>query len=199
MLTVYGMSLSGNCYKVKLLLDQLGREYNWIEVNVPEGETRNEAFLARNPNGEVPVLEYAPGAFLPESNAILYYLSEGSAYWPAGRLTQARVLQWMFFEQYSHEPAIAVARFIKKFLPAGHAREAELAGLHERGYKALAVMEKHLADNAFFAGENYSIADISLFAYTHVAPDGGFDLSAYPALGAWLDRVRQQPGFSAMG
>jgi len=195
MFTVYGKSDSGNCYKVKLALEQLGLAYRWVEVDSTRGETRSAAFLAKNPNGKVPTLGLADGSYLPESNAILHYLAEGSALLPADRLGRARALQWMFFEQYSHEPCIAVARSILRYLPPDSPRRAELPRLQERGHQALAVMEQHLAGTPFFAGGAYSVADIALFAYTHCAPDGGFDLARYPAVSAWLARVRGQPRF----
>ena len=192
---VYGMSASGNCHKVRLALEQLGTPYEWIEVDVMNGETRREPFLRLNPNGRVPALEVSPGVVLPESNAILFYLAEGTRLLPADRLQRAQVLQWMFFEQYSHEPYIAVARFVRAFLPADTPRVAEFPRLHERGYQALDVMERHLAGRSFFVGEAYSIADIALYAYTARADEGGFDLSRYPAVGAWLARVAAQPRF----
>ena len=195
MLKVYGMSSSGNCYKVKLLLGQLSRPYSWQEIDVMQGSTRMVDFLAKNPNGKVPTLEIEPGVFLAESNAILHYLADGSAFLPSDKLDRARVLQWMFFEQYSHEPYIAVARFICKYLPVDHPRRAELPRLHERGYKTLAVMEQHLATRSYFVDERYSIADIALFAYTHEASVGGFDLTDYPAIRRWLENVATQPKF----
>lgn len=198
MYTAYGMSLSGNCHKVKLLLEQLHLPYRWEEIDIMQGLTRTPEFLAKNPNGRVPTLEISPGNFLPESNAILCYLADGTQFWPADRLLRAQTLQWMFFEQYSHEPYVAVARFICVFLPPDHARRAELPRLHERGYQALQVMEQHLASRKFFVGERYTIADIALFAYTHVATDGGFDLSRFGAVTAWLERVSAQPGFLPM-
>jgi glutathione S-transferase len=195
MFTVYGMADSGNCYKVKLALEQLALPYRWIEVDSTRGETRTAEFLSRNPNGKVPTLALEDGSFLPESNAILCYLAEDSRLMPGDRLGRARALQWMFFEQYSHEPYVAVARFILRFLPPDSPRRAELPRLHERGYQALGVMEQHLEREPFFAAARYSVADIALFAYTHCAADGGFDLKKYPAIRAWLDRVRAQPRF----
>ncbi|HEX2791191.1 MAG TPA: glutathione S-transferase family protein [Steroidobacteraceae bacterium] len=195
---VYGMSSSGNCYKVRLLLEQLPQAYEWIEIDVRTGATRQPEFLGRNPNGRVPTLEYEPGKYLAESDAILVYLAEGSGFWPQQRLQRAQALQWMFFEQYSHEPYIAVARFISTMLPAQHERRAELPRLHERGYQALAVMEQHLARARFLVGDAYSIADIALYAYTHAAGDGGFDLQRFPALRAWIARVESQPHFVPM-
>ncbi|HEY2337561.1 MAG TPA: glutathione S-transferase family protein [Burkholderiales bacterium] len=198
MFTVYGMADSGNSYKVKLALEQLGLPYRWVEVDSGRGETRTAQFLAMNPNGKVPTLALEDGGYLPESNAILCYLAEGSPLMAAERLARARILQWMFFEQYSHEPYVAVARAILH-QPPDSPRRAELPRLHERGHQALAVMEEQLAREPFFAGERYSVADISLFAYTHCAADGGFDLGRYPAIRGWLDRVRSQPRFVPLG
>ena len=194
MFTVHGSTISGNCYKIKLLMEQAGLPYQWHEVDIFKGESRTPEFLAKNPNGRGPVLELAPDRYLPESNAILVYLAEGTRFWPEDKFQRAQVLQWLFFEQYSHEPYIAVARFIKKFLPTEHPRQQEIPRLHERGYSALDVMEKHLAIHNYFVGGIYSIADIALYAYTHTAHDGGFDLSHYPAIKAWLQRVAAQPG-----
>ena len=199
MFTVYGMADSGNCYTVKLALEQLGRPYRWVEVDSTKGATRSHEFLARNANGKVPTLQLEDGSYLPESNAILYYLAEGTPLLPADKLGRARALQWMFFEQYSHEPYIAVARFILRYLPPDSARRAELPRLAERGRHALAVMEQHLAKEPFFAGGKYSVADISLYAYTHCARDGGFDLQPFAAVRAWLERVRTQPGHVPLG
>ena len=199
MLTIYGMSDSGNCYKTKLAAEQLGIPYQWVEVDSSKGETRTRDFLAKNPNGKVPTLGLEDGSFLPESNAILHYLAEGTPLLPSDRLGRARVLQWMFFEQYSHEPYVAVARYILRYLPLDTPRRADLPRLVERGHNALAVMEQHLAREPFFAAGRYTIADIALFAYTHCAEDGGFDFGRYPALRAWLDRVKGQPRFVQMG
>ena len=198
MYTVYGMSFSGNCYKVRLLLEQLGQAYRWVEVDVTQGDTRTPDFLAMNPNGKVPTLQLPSGECLPESNAILCYLADGTRYWPTDRWARAQTLQWMFFEQYSHEPFIAVARFINTLLPGDHARRAELPRLLERGYQALQVMEGHLRQHDFFVAGEYTIADIALFAYTHVAADGGFDLEPYPEVRAWLSRVQATAKFVPM-
>ncbi|MBN8738331.1 MAG: glutathione S-transferase [Lysobacterales bacterium 69-70] len=197
MLAVYGMKSSGNCYKVQLLLEQLHRPYRWVEVDSAAGQTRTPQYLAMNPNGKVPLLEAGPGRYLAESNAILCYLAEGSPLLPQDAWQRAQVLQWLFFEQYSHEPYIAVARFICRWLPDDHPRRAELPRLRERGVQALAVVEQQLARQPFIAGAEYSVADIALFAYTHAAADGGFDLSTFPQIQAWLQRVRTQPGFVA--
>jgi len=198
MMIVYGMKSSGNCYKVQLLLEQLDAPYRWIDVDSANGQTRTPEFLAKNTNGRVPLLELDDGRRLAESNAILHYLAEGTPLLPSDRWLRAQTLQWLFFEQYSHEPYVAVARFICLWLPADHARRAELPRLLDRGGQALAVMEKHLATREFFVDSGYGIADIALFAYTHAAADGGFDLSNYPAVEAWLERVRMQPGFVPM-
>jgi glutathione S-transferase len=199
MFTAYGMSDSGNCYKVKLALEQLGLPYRWVEVSTTKGETKKPDFLRKNPNGQVPALELEDGTLLAESNAILAYLADGSPLAPSDRLGRARMLQWMFFEQYSHEPCIAVARAIVRYQPPDSPRRAELPRLRERGDKALAVMEQHLAREPFFAAGRYTVADIALYAYTHCAGDGGFDLARYPAIGAWLARVKSQPRHVPLG
>jgi glutathione S-transferase len=193
MFTVYGMSDSGNCYKVRLALEQLAMPYRWVEVDTARGETRSLRFLAMNANGKVPTLALEDGTFLPESNAILFYLADGSRLLPQERLSRARVLQWMFFEQYSHEPYVAVARSILRYQPPDSPRRAELPRLHERGRQALSVMEQHLRREPFFAAGRYSIADIALYAYTHCGADGGFELGEFPAVSDWLERVRSQP------
>lgn len=198
MLTIYGMATSGNCYKVQLLLAHLRRPYRWVETNSAAGETRTAEFLARNPNGKVPVLELGPGRYLAESNAILCFLAEGSEMLPADAWERALVLQWLFFEQYSHEPYVAVARFICRWLPPDHERRNDLPRLQARGHEALAVMERQLATTPYLAGERFSIADIALYAYTHAAGDGGIELSGYPHLQRWLDRVAAQPGHVPM-
>ncbi len=198
MITVYGMSLSGNCHKVRMVLDHLQQPYEWHEISTIGGDTQTADFLARNPVGKVPVIKLDGGRYLWESGAILQYLANGTPLWPAGRLEQAEVLKWMFFEQNIHEISIAEARFIKRFMDSDHPRQSELPLKLEKGNKALAVMEQHLSDNPFFVARRCSIADVALFAYTHVAEEGGFDLSRYPAIGAWIDRVLEQPGFTPM-
>jgi len=195
---VYGNSDSGNCYKVKLALAQLDLPHRWIETDSVAGATRTPEFLAKNPNGKVPLLELDDGSFLPESNAILWYLAEDTLLAPAGRLGRARALQWMFFEQYSHEPYVAVARSIMRYLPPDSPRRTELPRLQERAHQALGVMERHLASEPYFVDAVYSIADIALFAYTHCAEDGGIALAPYPAIRAWLQRVRMQARFVPM-
>lgn len=193
MYKVYGDIKSGNCYKIKLLMSLLDIAHEWVHVGILDGETRVAAFLAMNPNAKIPVLEIGPGVHLAESNAILNYLAEDTDFLPADGLDRARVLQWQFFEQYSHEPYIAVARFIAKYLGLPESRRQEYLAKQDGGHKALRVMESQLKETRFLAGDRYTIADISLYAYTHVAGEGGFDLSLYPAISAWLKRVSDHP------
>jgi glutathione S-transferase len=190
--------LSGNGYKVRLLLTQLGIPFQRIEYDITRDETRTPGFLEYvNANGRIPVLETEEGTLLPESNAILFFLAEGTPFLPDDRLDKARTLQWMFFEQYSHEPNIAVARaWLHVFdVEMTEERRAALETRQKRGYDALGVMEEHLGRNVYFVGGRYSVADIALYAYTHVADEGGFDLGCYPAILAWLERVCSQPGY----
>lgn len=198
MITVHGYSVSGNCHKLRLLLEQLGRPYRWIEVDSSQGGTRTPEYLAKNPNGKVPMLELDDGRILVESNAILHYLADGTSFLPDDPWQRAQALSWMFFEQYSHEPHVAVARSICGWTPLDSSRRADLPRLRERGHEAFAVMEHHLSTHPWFTGDDYGIADIALFAYTDVAHEGGFDLSPYPALRNWLVRVRATPRFVAM-
>jgi glutathione S-transferase len=193
MLTLYDYLDSGNGYKVRLLLAQLDLRYHRVELDIMAGETRTPEFLAKNPNGRIPLLELDSGVCLPESNAIVWYLGQGSPFIPDGPLAQAQVLQWMFFEQYSHEPYVATPRFILKHLPADSARRAELPDRLARGRAALGVMEAHLNTNPFFVGNRYSVADIALYAYTHVAHEAQLDLTPFPAVRDWLARVASQP------
>ena len=188
-MVLYDFLPSGNGYKVRLLLSQLGIRFTLVEKEIFAGETRTPDFLAINPNGRIPVLELDDGRRLAESDAIIFYLAEGTRFLPAERFARAEVLQWMFFEQYSHEPYIAVARRLRHM--DGKPVPAELA---ERGRQALGVMERHLAGRTFFVGDAYTIADVALYAYTHVADEGGFDLAPYAAVRAWLARVAAQPG-----
>jgi len=185
---------SGNGYKVRLALAQLGQPFDWVECDILQGATRTPEFLARNPNGRIPTLELDDGTCLAESDAILWYLAEGSALVPDERLLRAQVLQWMFFEQYSHEPYVATPRFIVKHLPEDSPRRAELPERLERGRAAFAVMDRHLGGQRFFVGNRYTIADIALYAYTHVAHEGGHDLAPYANVRGWLERVQAQPG-----
>ena len=198
MLRLYDNHLSGNGYKPRLLLAHLGRTYERIEVDILKAETRTPEFLARNPNGRIPVLKLDDGTCLAESNAILFYLAEGSPFLPNDRLGRALVLQWMFFEQYSHEPCIAVARHWIQHMEMTEAQRAQLPEKQEGGRAALAVMERHLGGSKWFGGGAMGIADFALYAYTHVADEGGFDLADYPAVGAWLARVAEQPGHVPM-
>ena len=198
MFRVYGMSASGNCHKVRMALEALALPYAWTEIDPGRGDTRTPGFLAMNPNGKVPVLEIEPGTYLPESNAILWYLAEGTPLLPSDSIQRAQVLQWLFFEQYSHEPYIAVARFLRKIHPDPESQRALAESKMKGGYRALEVMEGRLAQEPYFVGDRYGIADIALYAYTHVADDGGFDLGPFPAVRAWLDRVRAQPRYAAM-
>ncbi|HEY9626910.1 MAG TPA: glutathione S-transferase family protein [Coleofasciculaceae cyanobacterium] len=198
MYKLYDYRPSGNGYKVRLLLSHLGIPYDYVEKNIIQGETRTPEFLAINPNGRVPVLELEPGVYLAESNAILIYLSEGTAFLPADRLERAFVTQWLFFEQYSHEPNIATSRFILTYLQKGDEYREVLEKKRELGYAALGVMEKRLAEHPFLVGDRYTIADISLYAYTHVADEGGFSLEAYPGIRAWIDRIQTQPNSVAI-
>jgi glutathione S-transferase len=188
---VYGVAASGNCYKVRLALEQLNLPYAWHEVDMMNGATRTDTFRELNPNGKVPVLRIDDATCLFESGAILYYLAENTPLMPSQRLARAQVLQWMFFEQYSHEPNLAVARFILQFLkrPDDPRLPEKIAGSH----RALDVMETHLATRTYFVGEQYSIADIALYAYTHVADQSNLDLSRYPAVRTWLARVKSLP------
>ena len=198
MLKVYGDYRSGNCYKIKLMLHLLDLPYEWIAIDILKGETQSEAFLAKNPNGKIPVLELVDGTCLWESNAILYYLADGSRFLPTEPRLRTQVLQWQFFEQYSHEPYVAVARFIQLYQGLPEARQAEYHECHVRGHKALKVMEKQLQRTSYLVGEAFSIADIALYAYTHVADEGGFDLAPYPAIRDWLARVASHPRYVGM-
>ena len=189
---------SGNCYKVRLLLAQLSRPYQLVEINTDRGESRTPEFLAKNPNGRVPLLETDDGVFLAESNAILWYLAEATELIPTSAIGRAQVLQWMLFEQYSHEPYVAVARYIMRHLADNHPRRAELPERRKQGLAAFSVMETHLQSRRFFVDETYSLADIALYAYSHVADQGGFDLAAFPAVRHWLERVASQPNYIAI-
>lgn len=195
---LFAMTGSGNCWKAATLMEQLGIAFQWIEVDVVGGATREPAFLARNPNGKVPLLEIRPGQYLAESNAMLCYLAEGSPLLPNERYARAKVLEWLFFEQYSHEPYIATVRFWVKFLGKQDEWKEKIATAMARGHVALGVMERQLQHQPFLAGDAYTIADIALFAYTHVADEGGYELAKYPGVRDWLARVAAQPGFRAM-
>lgn len=197
-LRIYGDSISGNCYKLQLACAQLGITHEWQEVDIMSGAARSDEFLAMNPNGKVPLAALPDGRFLAESNAILSFLADGSELSGNDAYERASILQWMFFEQYSHEPYIATSRFIIQYLGNPAERQSDLLAKREGGYKALSVMEGRLSSNDFFANSRYSIADIALYAYTHVANEGGFDLADYPSINAWLKRVQQQESYVPM-
>ena len=193
MYKLYDFLPSGNGYKVRLLLTQLQIPFELIELNIIDGETRTPEFLAKNPNGKIPLLEIASNKFLSESNAILYYLSQETEYFPQDKYQQTQVMQWLFFEQYSHEPNIATPRYwISELKQADKYRE-QIEQKRKLGYAALNVMEQHLKNHAFFVGDRYTIADICLYAYTHVAEEGKFELTEFPAILACFERVRSQP------
>ncbi|WP_434938264.1 glutathione S-transferase family protein [Shewanella sp. HL-SH8] len=198
MLTVYGDIKSGNCYKVKLVLAILAIEHRWHEMDILQGDTQDDWYLAKHPFGKIPLIETQDGKLLSESNAIIGYLAEGSGLIPDDPFVKAQMYQWMFFEQYSHEPYIAVARFIQFYLGMPDDRLNEYIAIHKKGYKALDLMEHTLKNSSFLVGEQFTLADIALFAYTHVAHQGGFDLSHYPAIKQWLVNVEQQSGFVGM-
>lgn len=198
MLRLYDDPISGNGYKVRLLLSHLGVDYEYAAVDVMAGGTRTPEFLALNPNGKIPALRLDDGTILPESNAILVYMADGTRFWPDDRLARAQTLQWMFFEQYSHEPAIAVARYWRHLPGMDELQRRRLPELHARGNAALGVMDGHLADRDFFVGDRLGLADIALYAYTHVAEEGGFDLAGYPNVRRWLADVAAQPGHVAI-
>jgi len=198
MLKLHDFLPSGNCYKVRALLAYLGVAFERCNVDILAGESRTAEFLARNPNGRVPVLELEDGHCLGESNAILWYLAEaapgGERFLPAAALDRAEVLRWMFFEQYSHEPYIATVRFWIAELEQADAYRDEIEKRRPAGRAALEVMDRHLAGREFFVGDACSLADIALYAYTHVAGEGGYDLAPYGAVRAWLDRIAARPG-----
>lgn len=195
---IFGDTQSGNCYKIKLICHLLQIPHEWVHVDILAGDTRQADFLAKNPLGKIPLLQLDDGRYLSESNAIINYLATGSELLPTDSFEFAKLLQWQFFEQYSHEPYIAVARFIAKYLGLPEARLAEYQAKQAGGHRALAVMSQQLAQTPYLVGQTFTTADISLYAYTHVAHEGGFDLSAYPALQAWLDRVAAHPRYVAM-
>lgn len=194
-LRLYDFLPSGNGYKIRLLLTQLGTPFERINLDITKGETRTPEFLSKNSNGKIPLLEIEPGRYLAESNAILIYLSEGTEYLPYDRFLRAQVMQWLFFEQFSHEPYIATPRFWISILNRGSEYEAEIEKKREQGYAALRLMENHLSEHNYFVAGRYSIADICLFAYTHVADEGGYDLTQFPAIQTWIERIMSQSGY----
>lgn len=190
LMKLYDYLPSGNSYKARLLLSYLGIPYTHVPIDIHKGETLTPEYLAMNPAGQIPLLQLGDGRTLAESNAILIFLAEDTPYLPVNHFDRAKALQWMFWEQYRHEPAIAVARFISHYAPE---REGELPKLQVKGRAALSVMDGHLASTPFFVGSGPSVADISLYAYTHVADEGGFDLSSFPNVQAWCARMTDHP------
>ncbi|MBU3020236.1 glutathione S-transferase family protein [Aestuariibacter sp. A3R04] len=197
-MVVYGDSRSGNCYKIQLLLALLGKQCRWEEINVLDGATQQPEFLQKNPNGKIPLLEMNDGRTLAESNAIISFLAQGSPLIPQSAFDYATMLQWQFFEQYSHEPFIAVARYINLYLGLPEERKAEYQSKQAGGHKALAVMNQQLEKTPFLVGEQLTLADISLYAYTHVAHEGGFELVSYTGIQHWLERIADQKGYVPM-
>ncbi|MCS0401408.1 glutathione S-transferase family protein [Vibrio diabolicus] len=197
-MVVYGDLQSGNCLKVKLLLSFLGIEHQWKHVNILDNETKTPEFLALNPNGKIPTVVLNDNRVICESNAILGYFAEGTPYLPTDSYQKAKVYEWLFFEQYSHEPYIAVARFIQKYQGMPENRREEYQSLQSGGHKALQIMEQQLSKSRFLVGNSVSIADIALYAYTHVADEGGFSLETYPNIERWIGVIRSMDGYVGM-
>jgi glutathione S-transferase len=197
-LKIYGDSRSGNCYKIQLVCAELGIVYEWQEVDILAGDTRTPQFLAMNPNGKIPLLALPNGRYLSESNAIISYLADGTELAGDDAFERAAILQWMFFEQNSHEPNVATSRFVIKYLNSPPERRASLPAMRTAGYKALDVMEQRLLAAPFLVAEKFTLADVALFAYTHVAEEGEFELDGYPAIRAWIERIRERPRFVPM-
>jgi glutathione S-transferase len=195
---IYADIQSGNCYKIKLLTSLLNIKHEWIEIDILANETLTESFLKKNPNGKIPLLELDDGRFLSESNAILNYLASGTSLLAEDSFSYAKIQQWQFFEQYSHEPFIAVARFIAKYLGLPDERKADYKSKQVGGHKALKVMEQQLQKTPYLIGNKLTTADISLFGYTHVAHEGGFDLNEYPAIQRWIEKIRSHPKYIGM-
>ena len=198
MMRLYGYTGSGNCWKPTAVMRMLDIPYEWVETDILAGASRTPEFLARNPNGRVPLLEVSRGKYLAESNAMLCYLAEGSSLLPDDAYLRAKVLEWMFFEQYSHEPYIATVRFWVKYLGKESEYRTRIEEARPKGYAALDVMDDQLTRTPFLAGQEFSIADIALYAYTHVADEGGFDLERFGAVRDWLDRVERQERLQPM-
>jgi len=195
---IYGDVSSGNCYKIKLLLSLLNVKHRWVHIDILKKDTQTADFLLLNPNGKIPVLVLDDGRVLSESNAILGYLAEGTEFIATDSYMKAKMYQWMFFEQYSHEPFIAVARFINKYLGLPAERIEEYHNLQPKGHRALSIMDQELAKSDYFIGSQLTIADIALYAYTHVADEGGFDLTLYPNIQEWCQRIRKNLGYVGM-
>ncbi len=195
---IYGDMRSGNCYKLKLVCELLSLDYQWLDVDILAGEAATPEFKQKNPNAKIPLLELDDGRILSESNAIINYLAAGTSFIPTDNYQLALVQQWQFFEQYSHEPFIAVARFIAKFLGLPDDRRGDYESKQAGGHKALSIMEMQLSKTSLLIGEQMTTADIALYAYTHVAHEGGFELEGYPAITDWLTRIEAQPGYVPM-
>jgi glutathione S-transferase len=195
---IYGDRLSGNCYKILLISSLLNLKIEWIPIDILKGETKTTDFLNKNPNGKIPILELNDGRILSESNAILNFLSEDSIFIPNDRFEKHKTQQWQFFEQYSHEPYIAVARYINKYLGLPEDRKKEYEAKQIGGHKALKVMEGQLSLTPFLIGNHLTVADISLYAYTHVAHEGGFNLELYPCISKWIKLIEKTPGYIGM-
>ena len=195
---IYGDIQSGNCYKIKLLAELLDIQHEWVEVDILANETRSDSFLKKNPNGKIPLLELDDGRYISESNAILNFLAAGSVFEGSDVFEVAKIQQWQFFEQYSHEPYIAVARYIAKYLGLPDARKAEYEAKQGSGHKALAIMEQQLVKTPYLVGDKLTAADVSLYGYTHVAYEGGFDLSFYPAIQKWIKQIQSHPKYVGM-
>ena len=197
--TIYATKGSGNCFKVQLLMQQLGIAFNVVNIDVLKGEQHSPEYLAINPNGKVPYLKLPNGQSIGESNAMLIHLAEGSDFMPTDLLERTKVFEWLFWEQSSHEPCISPARFWIAIMPEGRTERADqIAEWHERGNKALGIMENHLAKNDFLVANRYTVADIGLYGYTHVAEEGEFDMTQYPSVCAWMDRVSSTPNYLRM-
>ena len=198
MITLYGDIISGNCYKAYLVASLLNIDIQWKNIDIMKGDAATEEFKAKNPNAKVPLMKLEDGRLLAESNAIINYLAEGSELIPSDPYQKAKVFEWQFFEQYSHEPFIAVARFINKYQGLPEERLEEYNSKQAGGHKALSIMECQLEKSNFLVGDSLTVADISLYAYTHVAHEGGFSLQGYPAIEAWIKRIEALPNYVGM-
>lgn len=198
MITIYGDKRSGNCYKIQLICALLDIEHSYVEMDLLGGDTKKPEFLEKTPVGKIPIIELADGRVLSESNAIINYLANGSAYYPDDIFAQAKIQQWQFFEQYSHEPYIAVARFIQHYLGLPESRRKQYERKHPPGYKALEIMNNQLALTNYLASDNCTTADVALYAYTHVAHEGGFDLARFEHINRWFDQIEALPKYVAM-
>lgn len=198
MITIYGDKRSGNCFKIQLICALLQIEHHYIDIDLLKGDTKSPEFLNKAPVGKIPIIELEDGRVLSESNAIINFLARGSALYPDDSFVQAKIQQWQFFEQYSHEPYIAVARFIQHYLGLPEDRRKQYERKHPPGYKALDIMDNQLANTNYLVGDECSTADIALYAYTHVAHEGGFDLTRFSHIKRWLKQIEDLPGYVAM-